>query len=300
MKGRMTLILGWWVLVITSLAGAALPPQPWYLTLRPGVTRSEILQLSGDRLESRGPLEMLATPPGELEFEFRGETLMRAIHRMDLKHPATRQIYTRLERADADLARCREFLQAGNFITLPSPPFDTTSVRTARYEGICYEVDGRYLMIEPILYHNSGFFLDKAARVLLVNERGEETVLYRAIDHWEALRPPGVTIEQARERENKLRQLGNSAIGLRIGELFGPHDSRMGSGRDMRVYYLPTGLAILGVGGREPIFVDGARTRYPHADYVNGIAIVTPGAPGNVPLNQTFDEWLSRSAGASR
>ncbi|MBN2321094.1 MAG: hypothetical protein JXR49_18590 [Acidobacteria bacterium] len=75
-----------------------------------------------------------------------------------------------------------------------------------------------------------------------------ETVLYRAIDNWKNLRPPQVDDQKLEERSKLMAELmekySNKILDQNIVDIFGPPDSRMGSGMPYVVYYLKDGLVI--------------------------------------------------------
>ena len=104
--------------------------------------------------------------------------------------------------------------------------------------GNCYKVDSSFIVIQPLiaLMGGSGFYSDKAAKVTLIDSKGQAKVLYRAIDNWHELKPPRLDWKQVETRTNNLRSLGTDAIGKPIDEVFGTEDSRMGSGMDYRIF----------------------------------------------------------------
>jgi hypothetical protein len=160
-------------------------------------------------------------------------------------------------------------------------------IRTRKYHGSCYEVDGQYLVIEPIVGQGMGHFSRKTARVLLVGADGVEKTLYRASDHWRHVKPPNVSETAVIQREAALRRLGTRAIGRSVEDVLGPADSQMGSGIDSRVYYLQRGLAVVMVGSgprSEPVRMDARRP--------DSILQIHFSVPGSGAPRMTFEEWL--------
>jgi hypothetical protein len=263
--------------------------RPWYWRLRPGVTRSEIQRLGGLTLPAGDKVEVDAGNLGRFEFEFRDDVLHRGV--LVAGAPGAGAVFygTYSGPTAVNWEARRTFLKAGNYAIVSR--FTGPAIRTLKYDGYCYEVDGQYLVIEPIIGPGTGHFANKAARVLLLSPDGTEKTLYRAIDHWNDLRPPELSRSAATRREGELRRLGTRAIGLKVGDVLGPADSRMGSGIDYRVYYLPRGLAIVHVGSR-------AGTPDPVAtppDFIVGMRIVVPGSDRP---SVRFEDWL-KSAGAA-
>lgn len=263
--------------------------RPWYWTLRPGVTRSEIQRLSGLTLPGGDKVEVDAGTLGRFEFEFRDAVLHRGV--LVAAAPGAGSVFYGTYGSPAAVNReaRRTFLKAGNYAIVPR--FAGPAIRTLKYHGYCYEVDGQYLVIEPIIEPGTGHFANKAARVLLVSADGAEKTLYRAIDHWNDLRPPNVSRSAAKRREEELKRLGMRVVGLRVGDVLGPADSQMGSGIDYRVYYLPRGLAIVHVGSRAgpPDFVAG------RPDFISGIRISVSGSGW---ASVGFEDWLKSTAAA--
>jgi hypothetical protein len=282
-------------LLFGSVRGTAAPAEPrthestpWYLALRPGVTRSEIERFLGTAL---GPGDKVEQPGGSLgrfEFEFRDNVLQRALH----YDPAGgfgglgSQLYSTHGTATAAQVKARrEFLQSGAYADTPHSMGGV--IRTRKYDGSCYEVDGQYLVIEPIVEQGMGHFARKTARVLLVGADGAEKTLYRASDHWRHLKPPNVSETAVIQREAALRRLGTRAIGRSVEDVLGPADSQMGSGIDYRVYYLPGGLAVVMVGSgprRAPLQMGGPRP--------DAILQIDFSRPGSGAPRMTFEEWL--------
>ena len=154
----------------------------------------------------------------------------------------------------------REYLKAQQYTLLPK--FDWNFIRTNKYRGAeCYQVDDSFLIIEPILVWGGGggFFADKTAKVTLLDTKRHETVLYRAIDNWQNLRPPQLDDGKLEERTELIVALEEQDSGTKIKrEILGPPDSSMGSGIPYVVYYLKDSLAI-GVDWGEICFVSIAR-----------------------------------------
>ncbi len=116
------------------------------------------------------------------------------------------------ELKDSDLALRKTYLKTGDFKIMPE--FSGRKVYTHKYGCDCYEVDGGFIVVEPIigLGGGMGFFEDKAARVLWLKSDGAEKVLYRAADHWEALKPTGLLGQEIKNREMKLKEAGEEIV----------------------------------------------------------------------------------------
>jgi hypothetical protein len=264
---------------------------PWYQSLRPGVTRTEIARVAGGPLVPRGDVEICRVPPGEIAFTFRGDVLQRADYRDAPPEAITGLYSTHGTTSAAAVEERRKYLRAGSFAIVP--PFASSPVRsaaggpvirTSKYQGAgCYEADGQYLIIEPMLWVGVGEFADKAARVLLISADGKEKTLYRADEHWRELRPARLSSAAAAKRESTLRQLGEAVVGRQASEVLGPEDSQMGSGIDYRTYYLPRGLAIVQVGSDGP----------GRAGRIMSIRFSSPGGSGRW---LSLQEWLARDA----
>ena len=214
--------------------------------LRPGITRAELRAQTPVPLEERGGKDVYVNKLGNVEFVFRNEVLFSATS-YNSNGSASEYLYSTFEgvgRTDPESRRA--YLRKASYRVLPT--FGGESVRTGLYDGLCYEVDGQYIVIEPItpLAGASGFFADKAARVLLVQSDGSERLLYRACDHWQELRPPSLSVAESQHRVSELVWAASGPSGKSIPESLGPSDSIMGSGRCIDLYYLPEELLVVG------------------------------------------------------
>lgn len=249
----------------------------WHESLRPGVTREEILRLAGPPASSAGGVDTYRTGQGRLELRYADGRLVLGMA-FDGPGPSPSRSFYSLSGAwpknKPDLKPRQEYLKKGDFSVLPR--FVGPMIRTQKYRGSCYEVDGQFLVLEPVIevLGGTGYFADKTARALLVKADGTEEVLYRAADNWGLLRPPGLTAEEVRRRRTRLREAGEGFIGRPVGEVLGPSDSNMGSGIDYRLYYLEDALMVVGCG--EP------RAR------VETVRMVLPGV-----TNLTYPQWLT-------
>lgn len=270
----------WWVLAWWAVAGGT-GASEWHETLRPGVTRPEIRALAGPPASTDAETETYRRDSGRLVLRYAADRLVSAILQAGGEAGASTVFYSTSgswTRKGPDPKPRREYLEKGQFAVLPR--FDGPRVWTHKYHrGAGYEVDGRFLVVEPILdlLGARGYFEDKAARVLLVKADGSEEVLYRAADQWGRLRPPGLSFEEVRRRRTRLREVGESLVGRPVGELLGPGDSQMGSGVSHQVYYLEDALMV--VQCSEP------------RDRVRAVRMVLPGL-----TNLAYPEWLARGA----
>lgn len=217
--------------------------KPWYETLRPGVTRREVLIVAGPPTSSVADEDTYQQAQGYILCRYRGDVMEQATYYEPPGGGISAGLYWTGDEAKAiDVEARRAYLKGGKFAVLPK--FGGTFVRTSRYDGLCYEVDGQFIVVEPIipLMGGTGCFADKAARVLLIGPDGSERVLYRAADHWAELRPPGVSEGEVILRTTLLKAAGVHLLDAPVPESFGAGDSTMGSGVDYRLYYLRDGL----------------------------------------------------------
>jgi hypothetical protein len=145
--------------------------------------------------------------------------------------------------SELDRQQRKAFVQKGEFAILPN--FSGKQVYTSKYRGTCYELDDGFIVVEPIitLMGGAGYFANKTARVLIAKPDGTEQVLYRAAEHWGALKPPGLTDSEV-ERRTTAVKLASRAGGEISLSGFGEGDSSMGSGIDYRLFYLRDALVI--------------------------------------------------------
>jgi len=169
----------------------------WYESLRPGATRSEILKVAGNPTSSTTGVDTYQQPQGRIECNYRRGVLLSAVYYDTPDGAVSWTLYaTEGDLRDADLEQRRTYVRKANFAVLPK--LSGRTVYTHKYRGKCYELDGEFIVIEPIitLMGGSGYFADKAARVLLATPDGKEQVLYRAGEHWKALKPTGLADEE--------------------------------------------------------------------------------------------------------
>jgi len=239
----------------------------WYESLPPGVTRTEILKIAGppsstqsearsyydneQKMEIRYPVQSdrYDLKEGYLKFVYDKDVLINGSnYGYRDQHKKTFYFYGRDILSSSDqIQALRAYLNAGQYTLLP--PFRFRNIiRTDKYPGKeCYPIDNAYLFIEPILQliGEVGFFADKTAAVMLLDDKGNETVLYRAIDNWKNLRPPQVDDEKLKERTQLMEALEKRPDhNFNLVDILGPPDSRMGSGMPYVVYYLKNGLVI--------------------------------------------------------
>ncbi len=247
----------------------------WYETLRPGITHAEILKLAGTPSKSDGKVDTYTQAKGRIECTYEGDVLQSAVFFDTPDGAVSWTLYTTEgEAKDSDFGLRRAYVKAGSLAILPT--FSGRKIFTNKYSGTCYAVDGGFIVVEPIisLLGGVGFFADKAAQVLWLKPDGTETVLYRAIDHWEALKPPELPESQVKKRTMKLKEAGDRVFKMNLTTVLGQSDSEMGSGIDYKLFYLEDGLAVV------------------TCDFPNGtiksMSIMRPGLP-----NSSFSEWLN-------
>jgi hypothetical protein len=253
----------------------------WFESLAPGVTRSRVLQVAGPPSSSTNNLDIYQKPPGRIECIYEDETLRSAIYYNTPDGALEWCLYTRIGTPNsADLLQRMQFLSNTNYIEIPQ--LSGPNIYTYKYSGTCYEVEGGFLVMEPIITMGGGIgcFTNKTARLLFVKPDGSEQVIYRAADHWQVLRPAGITALEAERRTSIVRQLGKRLIGKRVGKILGDEDSHEGCGVDCRLYYIEDGLLIVRCIGSNAI-IETAR-------------IVRPGI-----ATMSVDKWIKlHAAGA--
>jgi hypothetical protein len=275
---KQVLFAGWILRWALSALGA-----DWYESLRPGVTRTEVLKITGVPTSSDADLDTYKQAQGRIECNYH-EGVLQSLVYYDTPSGASEATEYRTEGQlnAADLAARKAYLARKSFAVLPTLPGRT--VYTAKYSGTCYELDGEFIVIEPIIFllGGQGYFADKVARVLLVDRVGRENVLYLAADNWSQLRPPGVSEKQVQTRRAKLAEAREAVAGRGLAGLLGECDSHMGSGIDYRLYYLDNALAVV-------------RCNFSNrTEIVAGVYIEKPGW-----TNLTLGEWLDSSQSAS-
>jgi len=104
---------------------------------------------------------------------------------------------------------------------------------------------GSVKQVPLVFTGESGFYADKAAKVILIDPQKNETVPCRAIYNRENLRPPQLNAKQVDERTNRLISVGAGASIDSLIEALGAADSSMGSGFYYEVFYLKDALAVI-------------------------------------------------------
>jgi hypothetical protein len=223
---------------------------------------------------------------GRIECTYEGISLRRVIYYDAPDGAASWTLYDMNgESKDSDFATRRAYIKKGNFNVIPH--FSGQNVYTHKYRGLSFELDRGFIMVEPIIDvgGGDGFFADKAARVLWLKPDGTETVLYRAADHWKALKPPGLAESVVKGRQAKLIEVGEHVVGMSLNDILGEADSRMGSGMDYRLFYLEDSLAVVSCGYSKQV---------KNGTTIGSIRIVKPGL-----TNLTIGEWLGAAKPAT-
>jgi hypothetical protein len=223
-----------------------LPAMEWYDNLRPGITRAEVQKMGGAPSRSDAKTDDFVQAKGHIKCIYENDVLRSAIYYGGQDGAVSDTLYmVDGTTSEVDKSHLKAFLDAGKFRVIPS--LAGRKVYTHKYDGVCYELDGGFVVIEPIiqLMGANGFFADKAARVLWLKPDQTETVLYRASDHWNDLKPPGLTQSEVESRSSKLTKAGNQLFKLKVVDVLGQSDSSMGSGIDYQLFYLDDALAIV-------------------------------------------------------
>jgi hypothetical protein len=236
----------------------------WYEILPPGITRVEILQIAGRPSTSRdetksyygqeGRTDYLAQvdryelKEGYVDLAYDGEILTDCTHYLHPEqHQATHYKYFREMLPPDQIQLRRNYLNARQFALLPGFRL-RHFVRTRKYPGSeCYPIDHSFLILSPMLFGGEmGFFADKTAKVVLLDDKRTETVLYRAIDNWKNLRPPQVDDGKLKERAAIVAELKEKYPdrNFNIVKILGLPDSGFGSGIPYVAYYLEDGLLV--------------------------------------------------------
>ncbi|MGB0580212.1 MAG: hypothetical protein ACPGVU_10970 [Limisphaerales bacterium] len=214
----------------------------WYEKLRPGIARKEILRVAGKPTSILGNTNRYDLKQGHLRLIYQGESMLECDH-MDPGDGVSLSLYYTSEPVltPQHLQARKAFLTQTNFTKLPK--FGGPFVNTALHPGNCYVLEDGYLIVEPIVTMMGGFgyFADKTSRLTRINSKGNRQILYRAFDHWPSLKPPGLSWATIRTRSLQARFLGER---VPLKKLPGGPDGRMGSGLDVRLYYLKEGLLV--------------------------------------------------------
>jgi hypothetical protein len=221
--------------------------EAWYQTLVPGVTRDDVHKMAGLPNASVGDQDRYKMTQGYIIVQYQDETVVDCKYFQPPGGAIDESLYFTFGGVltEQQSMRRRAYLTGHDFTIVPV--FEGSAIRTSGESGICYPIDGRYVIVEPIvsLMGGIGFFTEKAAKVTVFERTtGKRTILYRAIDHWESLRPPQLVKVDSDTRLIKLRALGQDLSFKSIARALGPADSEMGSGIDYDLYYLPVGLLI--------------------------------------------------------
>jgi len=223
--------------------------KPWYRSLRPGVTRKEIRAIAGEPSRALSSSDFFDLEQGCIEVQYRDGSVVHCTHHDPGDGAVSSSLYfsTDGDLLPADIASRRRYLAGKHFSVLPK--FEGPAIHASGYWGTCYQVDdsGSFIVVEPILPHGfgAGFFADKAAKVSCLDPSGKDAVLYRAFDHWETLRPGGLTSEAVEALSSRLRSLGSDASAQEYLSALGFPDSHAGSGRNTDFFYIPDGLLTL-------------------------------------------------------
>jgi len=236
----------------------------WYETLHPGITRTEILQIAGqpsasreetksyyeqeERTDYTAQVDRYELKEGYVDLAYDGEILTDCTQYLHPEqHQATHYSYFRELLPLDQIQMRRNYLNARQFALLPGFRL-RDFVRTSKYRGSeCYPIDHSFLILSPMLFGGEmGFFADKTARVVLLDDKRREIVLYRAIDNWKNLRPPQVDDGKLKERAAIVAKLKEKYPdrNFNIVEILGQPDSRFGSGIPYVAYYLKDGLVV--------------------------------------------------------
>jgi len=218
---------------------------PWYRQIPPGATREVVHHLGGLPGASDGAEETYRLSQGYLRLRYRDHMLISCDHMDPGGGALSKSVYWRWGDEDpGPLAERTAFIEAGRFERIPG--FSGPTIRTAAEQGVCYPVGDRVLIVEPIvtLLGGIGPFTDKAARVTLVGRDGTRTVLYRASEHWERLRPPALSPAEVGARTDRLKAIGERAAAKVVMETLGKPDGQMGSGDNYSLYYVSEGLLV--------------------------------------------------------
>ena len=230
----------------------------WYQLLPPGIFRTEVLQIAGKPSSTRQAERSFSETPyvaridryelkeGYVELSYDGEVLTDCTEYSQAGgHRSTHYSYFPALLSPDEIEKRRSYLDAGQFASMPDFRY-REFIRTKKYPGSeCYPIDHSLLIISPLL-DGQGFFAGKTARVILLDDGRKETVLYRAIDNWNALKPPGVDDNKLKERARLVKELPMKYPDRKfnIVNVLGPPDSTFGSGIPYVAYYLEDGLVV--------------------------------------------------------
>lgn len=229
---------------LVMLMSSTSQAQEWYEQLVPGMTRTRIHQLAGKPASTDKSSDRYNYKEGQLALEYNADVLVSC----ELHHSnGSRNSYFFTWGGDllpTHTKARQKYLNSRSFVILPK--FNGPKIRASGVNGIGYQVEDSFIVIDPIIpfLGGSGYYADKAAKVTLINNDGTEKVLYCAFDHWSKLKPPQLNIEKVQVRTQKLRFLGQSVLGKPVESVLGQEDSRMGSGVDYSLFYITDALVV--------------------------------------------------------
>ncbi len=302
-----------WIVVWLLVLGTFGHAQNWYESLWPGITRTEIHNIAGRPSRSTPTVDVYLQSKGRIECTYEGSNLVKATY-FDTPDGAESADYYEVQKGSGHLNNDERslYLKRKDFFKLPQ--FGGSFVSTRKYKGQCFKIDDGYLVVEPMMYllGSGGYFVDKIGVARWIGSDHKETIVYRASDHWDRLRPPDVSESDVKSRETRLLAAGDRSIGMKIGDLFGsPGGKRVYSIQNAPYCrgitdfpesdYIRQTLGICnerqcdGFGGsgifREFFYLDdGLAVVFPIGeDVVSRITIARPGLVHSL----TLDEWLA-------
>lgn len=272
-EAAMNTLIAVYLAVILEATCVSAEENPWFENLSPGITRSNVLQIAGSPKNSAGHVDIYSYRSGTVTLTYEKDILKDGNYNNSVESIGSWHFFQTPGKpvSARELKERRSFLQKKDFKTLPQ--FAGESIYTAKYPAICYEMDGKFLVIEPIIWlgagAGTGFYANKIARVMLVDTHGAEQVLYRASDHWDELRPPSVDKTKSRERMDAILSQGNQLDILKLLKILGEPDSHIGSGIDYRLFYLDDCLAIISPQFRKIVQIvkPGADKQWSYAEW---------------------------------
>ncbi len=153
-------------------------------------------------------------------------------------------------RPSAAVIARREKALSSDSVTNPSEWTDP-SIGCSGTGDACaaYTIRDGYVVVQAMywLMGATGPLASQAAKVTL-HRHGRDTVVYRAWDNWDKLRPATATDAAVAQREAVLRRPAAEKPTRRDLGALGPCDGHWGSGVDYQVFWLPDGLLISAFG----------------------------------------------------
>ncbi len=185
--------------------------ETWYQTLESGITRGDVHKMAGAPNAPGVDEDRYDLSQRHIVVQYHGDAVVDCTYFQPPGGGISESLYFSFggEITEPQLIRRRLYLAGHDFAVLPN--FDGPAIRTSGESGICYPIEHFYIVVEPIvqLMGGMGFFTDKAAMVSVFDcSTGKRTVVYRAIEHWDSLRPPQLSKADADARLVKLRTLG--------------------------------------------------------------------------------------------